>query len=225
MATPDSYRSICQKFNVSFAVALLSVRRVVNSLVAIAPNFIVWPDPEKVDNISHGFEVTSGFPNVIGAIDGTLINITKPRQHSESYVNRKGHHSIQLQAVCDSQARFLHCYAGNVGSIHDARVFRLSEVNDYLNDPLKFPNDCHLVGDAAYPIHKNLLTPYRDNGHLSIRQKNYNFCHSSARIAIERAFGLLKKRFRSLLTVLDMTRTDLIPDFIIACCVLHNICL
>lgn len=25
--------------------------------------------------------------------------------------------------------------------------------------------------------------------------------------------------------MLDTTRTDLIPDFIIACCVLHNICL
>ncbi|CAD6222125.1 GSCOCG00013000001-RA-CDS [Cotesia congregata] len=166
-----------------------------------------------------------GFPKVIGAIDGTHINIPTPRKQPESYVNRKGHHSIQLQAVCDAQSKFIHCCPGNVDSVHDARVFRLSEVHDYLSDPEKFPNDCHLVGDGAYPLHKHLLTPYRDNGHLSARQKNYNFCHSSARIAIERAFGLLKKRFRSLLTVLDMNRTDLIPEYIIACCVLHNICL
>lgn len=109
--------------------------------------------------------------------------------------------------------------------MHDARVLRLSEVNDYLNDKEKFPNDCHLVSDAAYPLHIHLLTPYRANGHLSARQKNYNFCLSSAHIAIERAFGLLKKRFHSLLTVLDMNRTDLIPEFIIACYVMHNICL
>lgn len=69
------------------------------------------------------------------------------------------------------------------------------------------------------------MVPYRDNGHLTDRQKNYNFCHASARMAIERAFGLLKGRFRSLLTVLDMGRVDLIPEFILACCVLHNICL
>lgn len=56
-------------------------------------------------------------------------------------------------------------------------------------------------------------------------QKNFNYCHSTARIAIERAFGLLKGKFRSLLTVLDMERVDHIPDFIIACCVLHNLCL
>lgn len=225
MATPDSYRSICQKFDVSFAGALLSVRRVTTALVKIAPNFIMWPENEKFAVIANEFRASSGFPNVIGAIDGTHINISAPHEHQESYVNRKGHYSIQLQAVCDAQCKFIHCYAGNVGSVHDARVFRLSELNDYLSDPQKFPNDYHLVGDAAYPLHKRLMTPYRDNGHLSRRQKNYNFCHSSARIAIERAFGLLKKRFRSLLTVLDMRRTDLIPEFIIACCVLHNVCL
>lgn len=80
------------------------------------------------------------------------------------------------------------------------------------------------MGDAAYNIHEHLMVPFRDNGHLTNRQKNYNFCHSSARMAIERAFALLKGRFRSLLTVLDMNRVDLIPDFIMACCILHNIC-
>ncbi|XP_046737099.1 uncharacterized protein LOC124405876 [Diprion similis] len=106
---------------------------------------------------------------------------------------------------------------GNVGSVHDQRVFRLSEVASYLNDATKFPNDCHLLGDAAYFIHENLLMPYRDNGHLSERQKNFNFRHASARIAIERAFGLLKGRFRSLCTLLDMERFDVIPEFILAC--------
>lgn len=94
--------------------------------------------------VSHKFETTSAFPNVIGAIDGTHINIPAPRKHPECYVNRKGHHSIQLQAICDADCKFIHCYAGNVGSVHDARVFRLSEVNDYLSDPEKFPNDSHL---------------------------------------------------------------------------------
>lgn len=77
----------------------------------------------------------------------------------------------------------------------------------------------------AYKLHQNLLVPYRDNGHLTSRQRNYNFCHASARVVIERAFGLLKGRFRSLLTVFAMNRIDLIPIHILACCILHNICL
>lgn len=109
--------------------------------------------------------------------------------------------------------------------MHDQRVFRLSEVQSYLGDVSKFPEDCHLIGDCAYKLHDNLLVPYRDNGHLTERQRNYNFCHASARIVIERAFGLLKGRFRSLLTTLAMNKVSLIPKHIIACCVLHNVCL
>jgi len=42
---------------------------------------------------------------------------------------------------------------------------------------------------------------------------------------VERSLGLLKGRFRSILDNLPMTRTNLIPKYIIACCILHNICL
>lgn len=126
--------------------------------------------------------------------------------------------------MCDHKCRYIHCYAGNVGSVHDQRVFRLSELKNYLGDATKFYNS-HLVGDAAYTLHEHLIVPYRDNGHLTQKQKNFNFCHSSARMVIERSFGFLKGRFRSLLTTLDMKRVDLIPKYIIACCVLHNICL
>ncbi|KAJ8913982.1 hypothetical protein NQ315_008974 [Exocentrus adspersus] len=112
----------------------------------------------------------------------------------------------------------------HVGSVHDQRVFRLSEVYGYLGDAEKFPEDSHLIGDSAYKLHENLLVPYRDNGHLTERQRNYNFCHSSARMAIERSFGTLKGRFCSLLTVLPMRKIDSIPAHIIACLVLHNIC-
>ncbi|EFN64056.1 Putative nuclease HARBI1, partial [Camponotus floridanus] len=143
-----------------------------------------------------------GFSKVIGAIDGTHINIPAPRIYPASYVNRKGHHSIQLfsdfQAVCNHKTHFLHCFAGHPGSVHDQRVFRLSELQEWLGNPEKFPDDYHILGDAAYKLHQNLIVPYRDNGHLTPRQKNFNFCHSSARVAIERAFGFMKTSFRSL---------------------------
>ncbi|XP_070529941.1 uncharacterized protein [Cardiocondyla obscurior] len=204
---------------------LYITRRVINTLVKLAPNIIKWPSNERVEQVWTGFEATSGFPKIIGAIDGTHINIPAPKINPEAYINRKSHHSIQLQAICDHTCQFTHCFVGHVGSVHDQRVFRLSEVQSYLGDISKFPHDCHLVGDSAYKLHDNLLTPYRDNGHMTVRQRNYNFLHASARICIERAFGLLKGRFRSLLTTLAMDRVDLIPMHIIACCVLHNMCL
>ncbi|GAB1860676.1 Putative nuclease HARBI1 [Camponotus japonicus] len=225
LGTPDSFRSICERFNVGRSTALYITRRVVRALVELAPVIIKWPTNERLNEVWIGFESTSGFPKVIGAIDGTHINIPAPKNNPESYINRKGHHSIQLQAICDHKCRFIHCYVGHVGSVHDQRVFRQSEVQNYLGNVTKFPQNSHLVGDLAYKLHENLLIPYRDNGHLTKRQSNYNFCHASARIVIERAFGLLKGRFRSLLTTFAMNRVDLIPIHILACCILHNICL
>lgn len=117
-------------------------------------------------------------------------------------------------------------FVGNAGSVHDARVFRISPVARYIeNLEIYFPEDSHLVGDAAYGIHPNMMVPFKDNGHLSSRQKNFNFCLSSARVSIERAFGVWKARWRSILDCLPMTTLEKIPEYIVASMILHNICI
>lgn len=127
--------------------------------------------------------------------------------------------------MCDAKAIFTHVYAGHVGSVHDQHVFRLSEVNDFLRSPDEyFPNDTHLIADAAYKLDPHLMAPYKDNGHLTQHQNNFNHYLSKARMSIERAFGLLKARWRSLLHLLPVTSIDKIPQYVVACCVLHNIC-
>lgn len=127
--------------------------------------------------------------------------------------------------ICNHKMEFIHSYVGYPGSVHDQRVFSVSGLQDFCNDESKFPNDTHLIGDAAYKILKTLLVPYKDNGHLTEKQKNYNYCLSSTRMVVERSIGLLKGRFRILLDRLPMRRIDLIPKYIMACCVLHNICI
>lgn len=104
------------------------------------------------------------------------------------------------------------------------RVFRLSNIGSLCTD-VHFPQDSHILGDAAYCVTKHVMVPFKDNGHLSERQINFNKRLSSARMIVERSLALLKGRFRSILDTLPMQRTDLIPKYIIACCILHNICL
>lgn len=78
-----------------------------------------------------------------------------------------------FQAVCDNKLKFTHCYAGEVGSTHDAMVLRRSEVWLYINNQFqeRFTNDTHLIGDKAYPCLPQLITPYKDNGHLTDPEK------------------------------------------------------
>lgn len=69
------------------------------------------------------------------------------------------------------------------------------------------------------------MVPFKNNGHLTGKQKKINFCVSSARISIERCIGLWKVRWRSILDVLPMVTLEKIPEYLIATCVLHNICI
>ena len=69
-----------------------------------------------------------------------------------------------------------------------------------------------------------LLTPFRDNGHLSRQQVNYNNKHAKTRQTNERAFGLLKGRWRRL-TFIEMKNINECPVIVAAACVLQNFCL
>lgn len=61
----------------------------------LSPEIIKWPnDTEK--RISEEHFRTNGFPNVIGAIDGSHVKIDKPENDPDSYINRKGYYSIQV---------------------------------------------------------------------------------------------------------------------------------
>ncbi|XP_032689920.1 putative nuclease HARBI1 [Odontomachus brunneus] len=64
----------------------------------IAQQYICWPSDDRAQIIMHNFERASGFPKIIGAIDGTHIKIEAPKQNPTDYINRKGYHSIQLQS-------------------------------------------------------------------------------------------------------------------------------
>lgn len=65
--------------------------------------------------------------------------------------------------MCDYHCRFLQCYAGNMSSVHDQCVFRLSELHTYLNDATNFLNNPHLICDAVCTLHEHLLVPYINN--------------------------------------------------------------
>lgn len=78
-----------------------------------------------------------------------------------------------------------------------------------------------MLGDSAYPCLQRLIVPYRDNGHLTRAQINFNQRLSSCRVIIENTFGNLKQRFRQLyhFKLRDIVR---MVQVVHVCCVLHN---
>ena len=128
---------------------------------------------------------------------------------------------------------FLHVATGYPGSLHDTRVLRIfslfdhAERNEILAQPVKSINGYNvrplILSDSAYPLTIWPVKPYPFRQNLPQNQKVFNKHLSSARVAVERAFGVLKARFRILLKRID-TNLDNIVKTIMTCCVLHNIC-
>lgn len=55
--------------------------------------------------------------------------------------------------------------------------------------------DYYILADSAYPLRKEVMVPYKDNGHLTRNQKEFNRKLSSCRIVVEHVFGELSKNF------------------------------
>jgi hypothetical protein len=90
-------------------ISMSSASRIISSVsVAICEvlNNINFPTTNEINKVKDGFHKIAGFPNVVGAIDGTLIPIQGMAGIEEpTFVCRKGFHALNIQAVCDSELR------------------------------------------------------------------------------------------------------------------------
>jgi len=212
------------RFNVSISSIFRVIHRVVEWLLSRLDEEIKWPEGNDVILItSQKFKAKRGIRKCIGAIDCTHIAIRQPVDHPRDYCNRKRYFSIMLQGVADADMKFTNIYCGEQGSLHDARILRRSLLYDTAQNNMEniFPNETCIIGDSAYPLLPWLVPPFRDNGHLTAQQSEFNFLHSSTLIAIERAFGYLKGRFRRL-KFLELLDIQFIPKLITAACIIYN---
>ncbi|XP_011164982.1 putative nuclease HARBI1 [Solenopsis invicta] len=224
LAKQESFLATGDRFGLPKSTGHNIFRSIITILSNIMPLYVKWLDANEYLISCNIFENRSrGFQGVIGAIDGCHIPCKQPIRNPHDYYNRKGFHSIILQGVCNHRGKFIDCFIGLPGRMHDARVFRQSPLfQNISNARVHFiPRQLHLIGDSAYPLMVNLMTPYRENGHLIGPQIQYNTKLSRIRSIIERAFGLLKTKFRRL-KYLDIADFDLGNKMIAAACTLHN---
>ena len=105
------------------------------------------------------------------------------------------------QAICDAHCRFLSVSATKPGSCHDSTIFKESIIGQKFQDGVF--DEAHLLGDSGYPCTSYLLTPFaHPEGQCEMR---FNAAHKSTRCTIERAFGILKRRFYCLQLVLRVS--------------------
>ncbi|KAK0149041.1 Golgi SNAP receptor complex member 1 [Merluccius polli] len=113
-------------------------------------SFIRFPlDNQQLHRIKANFMAIAGMPGVVGAIDGTHIQIIAPSKDEDVFVNRKKVHSVNTQIAFDATFNIIDVVAKWPGSTHDSRIL--------MGSGLRL--GCHLLGDSSYPCKTWLLTP------------------------------------------------------------------
>ena len=112
---------------------------------------------ENLAATKRTFYDVAHFPSVVGAIDCTHIRDIWPnKENAVAFVNRGQFYSINVQAICDSDAFITNIAARWPGSTHDSCIFENSMIADKLRDGAL---DGILVGDSGCAFRAYLMTP------------------------------------------------------------------
>ncbi|KAK3915857.1 Putative nuclease [Frankliniella fusca] len=209
LANPDKFRSVALRFGCMPGDVHFHYQYIIRAFRNMAPQYIRWPDTQE---------------RIVGAIDGTYQAVTAPVVHAERYVNRHHQHAFNSMVVADDNLLIRSVCIGEVGAMHDDRVFRRSPLCRQLlqNNNEEFVSEGqHLIGDSAYRIMDFLMVPFRNVGNLTPQQVEFNRRLSRCRMRIEHTFGKAFGQWRRM-KMLHSYNIDIAIDYFTASYMLHN---
>lgn len=210
---------------VSQQIASIVVQRVVNALVTqrIMDRFIACNVNDRQWCLERAGEFARicRLPNVIGAVDGSLVKIRTPSRHGHAFRCRKGFAALNVVACVDARYRILFVNSLHAGSWHDARCLSDSDLGAAITTSAICPGFT-ILGDSGYANGAYLSTPYRPTQVHTVAQRRFNRQQRRARVVVEQVFGQLKQRFGILSSGIRLS-PERASRVVSACCVLHNI--
>lgn len=206
-----------------------------------------------IDNLGHFFELRTdlnrivlGFgwislPNCCGVL-GIDSFAVKGNLFGENG-------SVMVQALVDSEGRFLDVSAGWPSTMKPEMALRQSELfsaieesrelligpSYELNDGTPIPQ--YILGESCYPLLPWLITPFTKSDtddhededdvndgclNLSSSKQAFNSVHNRGMELLDTAFGRLRSRWRILSKEWMEESIESFPYVVVACCLLHN---
>ncbi|GKA79505.1 ALP1-like protein isoform X1 [Tanacetum coccineum] len=193
------------------------------------------PTQTDVEKLYAFHENKHGFPGMIGSIDCTKWPWAQCPQAYRAQFSRGDSGSepfILLEAVASQDLWIWHAFFGVAGSNNDVNVLRQSPV---LNDLKvgKAPevpfvaNDVtykwgYYLTDGIYPEWAVLMKSISQPGSNDVKRIRYKQAHEAARKDVERAFGVLKKKWAIVRTPARSRSLKRITHLMYTCIILHN---
>jgi nuclease HARBI1 len=197
------------------------VAQVSTAIAKLKNEYIYMPrSPQELISKIRAFYNISNFPTVIRTIDCTHIKISgQGGEDGELFRNRKQFFSINVQSVSSADLKFQDIVANWPGSCHDSHIFNQSRLKQRLESG-EFQHGT-ILGDGGYKLESYLMTPFRNPA--TGDEMRYNRVQILVRNTVEQKYGVWKRRFPCLVFGLRCKlETSLVV--IVACAVLHNIC-
>jgi hypothetical protein len=143
-----------------------------------------------------------------GFIDGTFRRIARPVQYQRvSYSGHHRAHGLRYQGVVCPSGIIESLFGPIEGRHHDKWILDESEILRTLENAgfkdEQTGNTFYLYGDAAYPLHPNLLSPIRSLKRTPV-EAEFNRSYSSVRVSVEHSFSLITQIW----TALDFKRYE-----------------
>jgi len=180
------------------------IHAVLAALLDLFHNTVRLPSPCTPRFVARNPKFFPFFKDCFGALDGSHVRVHVPENLQPRYRNRKQYTSQNVLAACTFDLQFCYVLAGYEGSAHDSRVLAHA-LELPIESRFVIPDGKYYLADAGYGLRTGILTPYRgvryhlkETARANQRPKNpkelFNLCHASLRNAIERIFGVVKKR-------------------------------
>ena len=181
--------------------------------------------------MASNFYNSHGFPQFIGAADGTHVGIKRSSLNVSDFINRKGKYKLNIRVATDYKYRFFDVVIKWPGSVLDARTFSNSKLNTMFTESVVPDRSKIMVegeplvpicilGEPAYPLLSFIIKEFASSG-KNEGEQFFGYRLLSARIVIEYAFGRLKARFGCFRRCVDIDLDDL-TGITHSCFILHN---
>jgi hypothetical protein len=236
-----SYMDASEKNGIRESTGYEAYHATVNAILAVLPPLeLDLQDTARLQEIADGFASRAGLASdiitgCIGPWDGLNQAIRKPSKRDvpnpRDFFCRKGFNALNVQACCDAQLRFTGAHIDSPGSEPDGTCWAMSstarrteeaQARGDLTDEdgqQKF----YWFGDAAYRAMPYFVTPF-GNCKFPDTKDAFDYYHSKVRQTIERAFGVLVRRWGILWRDLACSLRNNVR-IVAACMKLHNFCI
>ena len=215
-------------------LCLMNLMRGLLNDVEITAKFIRKMSPADARRVEEMHFRESGLRGMLGFLDVMLVPWGQcPSAEHGQYKGRSKQPSIALEAACDRNLWIWHYYFGEPGGLNDINVWDRSplkkailsgEISELdfpftIND-VTFIHQLYWLVDGIYPLTARFVKAISNP--ITLVDREFTGWQESYRKSIERAFGVMEKKFHYLFHPVQTYTVGDIGDVVGGCIILHN---